>query len=108
MPEGPEGSITKAGTDPEPQGERGEGGALGDPIMRSLSTESKKQKGSDRRGIWGEALSTSLQQLFHTLPNTCCYWQMYKCVNTLEAYRETKTGLGIVMCKLQPLSNVLV
>lgn len=48
--EGPEGSITKAGTDPEPQGERGEGGALGDPIMHSLSTEGKKQKGSDGRG----------------------------------------------------------
>lgn len=50
VPEGPEGSITKAGTDPEPQGERGEGGTLGDPIMLSLSTESKKQKGSDGVG----------------------------------------------------------
>lgn len=45
------------------------------------------------------------KELFHTPPNTCCHWQMYKCVNTLEAYRETQTGLGIVMCKRQPLSK---
>lgn len=56
MPEGPEGSITKAGTDPEPKGECGEDGALGmggggGPIMLSFSTDSKKHKGSDRKRI---------------------------------------------------------
>lgn len=51
--EGPEGSITKAGTDPKPQGGCGDGGALGDPIRPSLSwihRERKKQKGSDGAG----------------------------------------------------------
>lgn len=72
--EGPEGSITKAGTDPEPQGGCGDGGALGDPIRPSLSwihRERKKQKGSDGAGEGDgggrfggkrrEALGTGLQ-----------------------------------------------
>ena len=42
------------------------------------------------------------KELFHTRPNTCCHWQLYKCVNTLEAYRKTQAGLGIVLCKLHP------
>lgn len=43
--EGPEGSITKAGTDPELQGGgRGDGGALGDPIVLDLSTEREEEE----------------------------------------------------------------
>lgn len=51
------------------------------------------------------ALETQSKGFFHTPLNTCCHWQMWKCVNTLEARGETKAGLGIVMCKRQPLSN---
>lgn len=42
--EGPEGSITKAGTDPEPQGGCGDGKALGDPIRPSLSWIHRERK----------------------------------------------------------------
>lgn len=92
---------------------------MGDPIRPSLSRihrererERKKQKGSDGRGegvyvggaIGGRpsalAYKPQSKELFHTLPNTCCHWQMYKCVNTVEAYSGTQTGQGIVMCKL--------
>lgn len=65
------------------------------------STERKKQKGCDGWGVLALAYKPQSKELFHTLLNTCCHWQMYKCVNTLEAYSETQTGLGIVMCKLK-------
>ena len=42
--EGPEGSITKAGTDPELQGGDVVMGALGDPIVLDLSTEREEEE----------------------------------------------------------------
>ena len=61
--EGPEGSITKSGTDPEAQGD------VGDPIRPRLcwihgEMERKKWRGSDggrNGGMMGEALSMCLQ-----------------------------------------------
>lgn len=60
---GPKGSITKAGTDPEPQRERGEGRSFGEgvggggrePSCTVLPQRVRKQKGSDWRegGIEG-------------------------------------------------------
>lgn len=41
---GPEGSITKARTNTEPVGERSDGGALGDPVMCSLSAEREEEE----------------------------------------------------------------
>lgn len=103
--EGPEGSITKAGTDPELQG--------GDVVMAGLwgipscSTSPRRERKkrwreSDGRRE-GRALRIGLQTLierafFILLPNTRCHRLMFKRVNTQEAYRETQTGLGIVMC----------
>lgn len=60
---------------------------------RARSTE--RWRGRNRKeviegmGGWQgtpSALAYKLQskELFHTRPNTCCHWQMYKCVNTPE------------------------
>lgn len=75
--------------------------------MERKNGENVMEEGSGLRDGGGGPLALAYKpqskELFHTRPNTCCHWQMYKCVNTPEAYRERQTSLGIVLCKLYPL-----
>lgn len=106
--EGPEGSITKAGTDPELQGGtwwwRGFGGShRAQPLHGERRRRGgKKVMGGGKGGPQDWLTNPDRKGFFSCFCRTHAVtgWCLNG-VNTQEAYRETQTGLGIVTCKLQ-------